>query len=229
MGGVRLRDTISGLERTTRRSVSCYISGRYPHEFRSLWKFVVCLQSGRNGLVRTPDSFPPRVRILKWNCSIWYGVQASIGGTCVLVMLRAMWPSVNNIREWFRPWVVFQKNNDEHDWNPANSLPASSGTNTRDFICFFLFWLLSLPLIWFPVHKMFVGERSRLDILSLTHSGKPSFLCSEDGGDARRSDRVPNMVHPQSAWYRPHFTPACLYPWIQSGLGNGREPHVVHQ
>ncbi|KAN0084349.1 Permease for cytosine/purines, uracil, thiamine, allantoin domain containing protein [Tylopilus felleus] len=64
---------------------------------------------------------------------IWYGVQASIGGTCVLVMLRAMWPSVNTI---------------------PNSLPASSGTNTRDFICFFLFWLLSLPLIWFPVHKI---------------------------------------------------------------------------
>lgn len=30
--------------------------------------------------------------------SIWYGVQASIGGSCVLVMLRAIWPSVNNIR-----------------------------------------------------------------------------------------------------------------------------------
>lgn len=30
--------------------------------------------------------------------SIWYGVQASIGGSCMLVMLRAMWPSVNNIR-----------------------------------------------------------------------------------------------------------------------------------
>lgn len=30
---------------------------------------------------------------------IWYGVQASIGGSCVLVCLRSMWPSVNNIRE----------------------------------------------------------------------------------------------------------------------------------
>ncbi|OCH85765.1 hypothetical protein OBBRIDRAFT_284732 [Obba rivulosa] len=64
---------------------------------------------------------------------IWYGVQASIGGTCVLVMLRAMWPSVNNI---------------------PNSLPASSGTTTRDFMCFFLFWLISLPAIWFPIHKI---------------------------------------------------------------------------
>ncbi|KAI0729848.1 permease for cytosine/purines, uracil, thiamine, allantoin-domain-containing protein [Fomitopsis betulina] len=64
---------------------------------------------------------------------VWYGVQASIGGTCVLVMLRAMWPSVENI---------------------PNSMPASSGTNTRDFMCFFLFWLISLPAIWMPIHKV---------------------------------------------------------------------------
>ncbi|KAJ6595835.1 permease for cytosine/purines, uracil, thiamine, allantoin-domain-containing protein [Mycena vulgaris] len=64
---------------------------------------------------------------------IWYGVQASIGGSCMLVMLRAMWPSVNNI---------------------PNHLPASSGTTTKDFMCFFLFWLISLPAIWFPIHQI---------------------------------------------------------------------------
>ncbi|KAF8330103.1 permease for cytosine/purines, uracil, thiamine, allantoin-domain-containing protein [Amanita rubescens] len=64
---------------------------------------------------------------------IWYGVQASIGGDCVRVMLRSMWPSVNNI---------------------PNHLPVSSGTTTRDFMCFFLFWLISLPAIWFPIHQI---------------------------------------------------------------------------
>lgn len=64
---------------------------------------------------------------------IWYGVQAWIGGTCVKVMLRAMWPSVNDI---------------------PNHLPESSGTNSRDFLCFFLFWLISLPAIWFPIHQI---------------------------------------------------------------------------
>ncbi|KAJ7666177.1 permease for cytosine/purines, uracil, thiamine, allantoin-domain-containing protein [Mycena polygramma] len=64
---------------------------------------------------------------------IWYGVQASIGGSCMLVMLRAMWPSVNNI---------------------PNHLPASSGTTTKDFMAFFLFWLISLPAIWFPIHQI---------------------------------------------------------------------------
>jgi len=58
---------------------------------------------------------------------------ASIGGSCVLVMLRAMWPSINDL---------------------PNSMPASSGTNTQDFLCFFLFWLISLPVIWFPMHKV---------------------------------------------------------------------------
>ncbi|KAJ6627816.1 permease for cytosine/purines, uracil, thiamine, allantoin-domain-containing protein [Mycena sp. CBHHK59/15] len=64
---------------------------------------------------------------------IWYGVQASIGGSCMLVMLRAMWPGVNSI---------------------PNHLPASSGTTTKDFMCFFLFWLISLPAIWFPIHQI---------------------------------------------------------------------------
>ena len=31
--------------------------------------------------------------------SVWYGVQASIGGDCVKVCLRALWPSVNDIRK----------------------------------------------------------------------------------------------------------------------------------
>jgi len=66
---------------------------------------------------------------------IWYGVQASIGGSCVKVMLRAIWPSINNI---------------------PNGLPDSAGITTRDFLCFFLFSLISLPAIWFPIHQMYV-------------------------------------------------------------------------
>ncbi|KAH8828996.1 permease for cytosine/purines, uracil, thiamine, allantoin-domain-containing protein [Flagelloscypha sp. PMI_526] len=49
---------------------------------------------------------------------VWYGVQASIGGSCMFVMLRSMWPSVNNI---------------------PNGMSSSSGTTTKDFMCFFLF------------------------------------------------------------------------------------------
>ena len=69
---------------------------------------------------------------------IWYGVQSWIGGNCVYLMIRAIWPS----------WDSYAEN------GRNNSMPASSGTNTADFVSFFLFWAGSLPFLWFPVHKI---------------------------------------------------------------------------
>ncbi|RQM05271.1 hypothetical protein DH86_00001795 [Scytalidium sp. 3C] len=63
---------------------------------------------------------------------IWYGVQSWIGGECVKLMILAIWPSFKNVH---------------------NGIP-NSGTTTADFVSFFIFWLLSLPAIWFPVHKI---------------------------------------------------------------------------
>ena len=57
----------------------------------------------------------------------------TLPGQCVTLMLRSIWTSYTNL---------------------PNSMPASSGTNTRDFLSFFLFWAFSLPAIWFPVHKI---------------------------------------------------------------------------
>ena len=54
-------------------------------------------------------------------------------GKCITLMLRAMSTSYNDL---------------------PNSLPESSGTNTKDYLSFFLFWFCSLPAIWFPVHKI---------------------------------------------------------------------------
>lgn len=33
-------------------------------------------------------------------------------------------------------------------------MPASAGTETKDYVAFFIFWVCSLPAIWFPVHKI---------------------------------------------------------------------------
>ncbi|KAF6815299.1 uridine permease [Colletotrichum sojae] len=66
---------------------------------------------------------------------IWYGVQAYIGGHCVYIMIRAIWKS------WDRETI-------------PNTFPDGSGTTTADYASFFIFWLVSLPAIWFPVHKI---------------------------------------------------------------------------
>lgn len=60
-------------------------------------------------------------------------------------------------------------------------MPASSGTNTRDFMCFFLFWLISLPLIWFPVHSMSVRAFFATEGASLMnlHSDSRHFFVAK--------------------------------------------------
>ncbi|EEB09504.1 uracil permease [Schizosaccharomyces japonicus yFS275] len=63
---------------------------------------------------------------------IWYGVQAWIGGETVTLMLRSIWPSFKNIK---------------------NTM-ASSGTETYEWLGFFIFWLISLVAIWFPVYQI---------------------------------------------------------------------------
>lgn len=65
---------------------------------------------------------------------VWYGVQSYIGGHCVYLMLRSIWKS------WDREKI-------------PNTF-SGDATTTADFVSFFLFWLLSLPAIWFPVHKI---------------------------------------------------------------------------
>ncbi|KAK4233518.1 permease for cytosine/purines, uracil, thiamine, allantoin-domain-containing protein [Achaetomium macrosporum] len=66
---------------------------------------------------------------------VWYGVQAYIGGHCVYLMIRAIWKS------WDRNTI-------------PNTFSEGSGTTTADYVSFFIFWLCSLPAIWFPVHKI---------------------------------------------------------------------------
>ncbi|KAK4186427.1 permease for cytosine/purines, uracil, thiamine, allantoin-domain-containing protein [Podospora australis] len=66
---------------------------------------------------------------------IWYGVQAYIGGHCVYIMIRAIWTS------WDRHTI-------------PDTFGEGSGTSTADYASFFIFWLCSLPAIWFPVHKV---------------------------------------------------------------------------
>ncbi|KFX92799.1 hypothetical protein O988_07114 [Pseudogymnoascus sp. VKM F-3808] len=65
--------------------------------------------------------------------SIWYGVQAWIGGQCVTLVITAIWPQYEHL---------------------PNSMPASSGTTTKDFVSFFIFCLGSLPALYPHVHQI---------------------------------------------------------------------------
>ncbi|KAK5988003.1 Uracil permease [Cladobotryum mycophilum] len=65
---------------------------------------------------------------------IWYGTQAYLGGHCVYLMIRAIWKS----------------------WD-STKMPGNFGTdatNTPMYVSFVIFWILSLPALWFPVQKI---------------------------------------------------------------------------
>lgn len=91
------------------------------------------------------------------------------------VMLRSMWPSVMNIRMSPRSLQSLVSSPLTTSRLSANGLPASSGTNTLDFMCFFLFWLISLPAIWFPIHTVYVFPILSCETLSLVLI--PRFNC----------------------------------------------------
>lgn len=72
-------------------------------------------------------------------------------------MIRSIWKSwVSEKWEW-RVAQVFglltAAVQDRETISPG-AFENTEGTSTADFVSFFLFWLLSLPAIWFPVHKI---------------------------------------------------------------------------
>ena len=61
---------------------------------------------------------------------VWYGVQSWIGGQCVFLMIAAIWPSFGN--------------------SDSMNAPLAMGATVNYMISFVIFWLGSLPFIWFP-------------------------------------------------------------------------------
>lgn len=62
-----------------------------------------------------------------------YSLLIELEGECVTIMLEAIWSKYADV---------------------PNALPTKSGVTTKSFASFFLFWLLSLPALWIPVHKV---------------------------------------------------------------------------
>lgn len=64
---------------------------------------------------------------------IWSGVQAWLGGECVHVFLRCIWPSIDSI---------------------PNIMSPTSQTTSAYILCYVIYWILMLPTIWVPLHQL---------------------------------------------------------------------------
>ncbi|KAH8814709.1 NCS1 nucleoside transporter family [Flagelloscypha sp. PMI_526] len=64
---------------------------------------------------------------------VWFGTQTYQGGQCVQVMLRAIWPSFKDF---------------------PNHLPTSAQVTSAELLCFFIFFVIQLPLLWIHISKL---------------------------------------------------------------------------
>lgn len=65
---------------------------------------------------------------------VWYSTQAYLGGICVQLILRSIFGNNLNSR-----W---------HDTIPSVNLTP------YELVCFIIFWIISLPFLWYPPHKL---------------------------------------------------------------------------
>jgi NCS1 family nucleobase:cation symporter-1 len=63
----------------------------------------------------------------------WFGTQTYQGGQAIQVMLQAIWPSFKTFE---------------------NHLPASAHVTSAQLLCFFIFYLIQLPLLYIHISKL---------------------------------------------------------------------------
>lgn len=116
---------------TNWRCLSHFFSRHSPSFIRNMGFFMACPQPRGDGyyLVRCAKLYWGYVSFRSGERMHTY----TLLGQCVTLMIEAIWPSYRNLH---------------------NGLSASAGIDTKNFVSFFLFWLLSLPALWFPVHKV---------------------------------------------------------------------------
>lgn len=81
---------------------------------------------------------------------IWFGTQSFQGGQCLAVMISAIWPQFDDF---------------------PNHLPASAHVASAELLCFFLFILVQLPLLWLHVSSlryMFMAKTLIMPVFGLT-------------------------------------------------------------
>ncbi|KAJ7042474.1 NCS1 nucleoside transporter family [Mycena alexandri] len=64
---------------------------------------------------------------------VWFGTQSFQGGQCVEVMLRAIFPSFKSFK---------------------NHLPPSAHVTSSELLCFFIFFIIQLPLLFVHISKL---------------------------------------------------------------------------
>ena len=109
----------------------------------------------------------------------WLGIQGANGAECITIMLRAIWPSYNDIK---------------------NTLPASAGISTQGMVSYFLFWIIQLPLLLIPPTRLRYLFMVKLIAAPVTALATMGWIVSKAGGSGALFDQ-PERIHGSTRAY----------------------------
>ncbi|CAA9966366.1 uracil permease [Pyrenophora teres f. maculata] len=109
----------------------------------------------------------------------WFGVQTANGGTCVTVILTAIWPSFRSL---------------------PNHLPASVGLTTAGMVSYFLYWLIQFPFLLIPTHKLQYMFWAKTILLPPVAIGMTIWVAVKAGGNGTFFSRPASVHGSERAW-----------------------------
>jgi NCS1 family nucleobase:cation symporter-1 len=109
----------------------------------------------------------------------WLGIQGANGAQCITIMLAAIWPSYNTMK---------------------NHLPADAGITTNGMISYFLFWIIQLPLLLIPPTRLRWLFVVKLFAAPVTAVATLGWIVHKAGGGGTLFN-LPETVHgSERAW-----------------------------
>ncbi|KAK8866184.1 hypothetical protein IAR55_001335 [Kwoniella newhampshirensis] len=133
----------------------------------------------------------------------WLSINSWSGGVFVTLMIRSIWPQYARLK---------------------NTIPASQGATSGDFLSFFLFWLLQLPFVFIHPSKLKWVFNIKAIAVPVVALGTLIWAVVKAGGNA--SNALSNPAHraaPGAARFIAFMTSvtACQGTWATLSLNIG--------
>ncbi|OKL62679.1 hypothetical protein UA08_01344 [Talaromyces atroroseus] len=109
----------------------------------------------------------------------WHAIQSYAGGTAVTQVIRAIWPSYLNI---------------------PNHLPVSAGVTSQELCSYFIFWIVQLPFLLTPPHKLRWFFVFKGIFVTSAAVGTVIGMCHLAGGSGDIWNQKPQYTGPTRSW-----------------------------
>lgn len=109
----------------------------------------------------------------------WHALQTYSGSTVMAEVLTALWPSFGRI---------------------PNTVPAAQDIDSKTLVAHLLFWLLQLPFVLIPPHRMKWFFYLKATLMMATSLGIVGYLVHRAGTSGEIFDQRPSVDGSQRAW-----------------------------